>query len=401
MLRCGCTSNREFIECPPAFGCIHVQLCGVGCLPVAGIVQEPGLHLRDADHAGREGGAAELPGVDARALGEDEPPEVAVAMETLHLLDAHDLVHGLVANVPQHLDDVLRWNGLPALELHLVPHQPLHGVDYELALPKVHRKVEDVADPEAGRLPDGGRGALLVCHHGVVGPRVLPRELVHGHHHVEAELSGHGEQALVRHPGHQTGHRQVLPPADDADLLCRVLHASPDVLRAEGTHADDDNVLVLYAGVVGLVEHAVADLALEDVLALVGHALRRDEAAREHADGGHLHDQLVAELRRAVGHGHAQVVGLHEAARVTRVLHDVHGRHVRPQSQVGRDAVLLAHLVEVLQKLQPARLRLHARGVGVVGVVLEVVDRELRLQLRGGVGVVDPSGAADDAVAVE
>mmetsp|Transcript_23164 Transcript_23164/g.64715 ORF Transcript_23164/g.64715 Transcript_23164/m.64715 type:complete len:219 (+) Transcript_23164:1520-2176(+) len=60
---------------------------------------------------------------------------------------------------------------------------------------------------------------------------------------------------------------------------------------------------------------------------------------------------------------------------------------------VGHDPVLFADLEEVLPQLPGAWLRLVVRRDRVVGVVLQVVDPKLRLQLRRVVGLLDPGGA--------
>mmetsp|Transcript_1244 Transcript_1244/g.2956 ORF Transcript_1244/g.2956 Transcript_1244/m.2956 type:complete len:212 (+) Transcript_1244:999-1634(+) len=97
----------------------------------------------------------------------------------------------------------------------------------------------------------------------------------------------------------------------------------------------------------------------------------------------------------------AEVIGLREAGGVVGLLDDVNVRHAAVEHDVGHDTILLRDAGEVVQELLTGGLRPVVRWRRVRGVILEVVDREFRLQLRSLVPVHHPGSAANNMVSVE
>mmetsp|Transcript_33200 Transcript_33200/g.75602 ORF Transcript_33200/g.75602 Transcript_33200/m.75602 type:complete len:319 (-) Transcript_33200:9-965(-) len=246
---------------------------------VLGVVNEPAHVLGVLDGAWCEGGSAELASVHAGELGADPPAPVPVDEEADHLLDAHELVDSLVSLEAENLDDAVDIQLLAAFQEDLLRLQALDGVDDHLRLLAVAREEVDIADTEPGLLPNRGSSLVFVRHDAVVGPRVVRNQVVHRRHELHHHRPGRRVEALVDPPGHYTGHGQVLPAADEKNLVRAVLDASSDVLDSEGAEAKHRRPAALHVGVVELAEHPIADLALEDVLALVLQAERCDERA--------------------------------------------------------------------------------------------------------------------------
>mmetsp|Transcript_24578 Transcript_24578/g.70666 ORF Transcript_24578/g.70666 Transcript_24578/m.70666 type:complete len:287 (-) Transcript_24578:822-1682(-) len=229
----------------------------------------------------------------------------------------------------------------------------------------------DVADPEPRLLLDHTGRPLLIGGHCIVAPDVPVQHVVHRLHEVQEVDARQGVQAPVRQPGDDAGASYVLAAADDVALVCPVLAACPHVLHREGAVAHDDGVLPRDQAVVHLVEHAVADLALELGLALVGLLPRQREVPWIEHDSGAVEDRLlrlvglghelpVVKLRQVdLGRGEPVLVDHVPLVRGERLrgragdIYEVHLLDVGAELAVGQDAVLLADLVEVLEQPVP------------------------------------------------
>mmetsp|Transcript_60085 Transcript_60085/g.178906 ORF Transcript_60085/g.178906 Transcript_60085/m.178906 type:complete len:238 (-) Transcript_60085:541-1254(-) len=183
---------------------------------------------------------------------------------------------------------------------------------------------------------------------------------------------------------------------------------------------DDAGVLAGDLAVIHLVEHAVPDLAVKQVFVLVGLLPRNRQVAGVEHDGAAVKPRLVhsvgsrdelpmRELRHVNPLGgelvlldHVPLLGGEHLRGGAADVVDVHLLDVRAELAVGQDAVLLAHLVEVLQEPVPRRPgRVEHGWDGVVLVKLKVVSTILGLQLGRGVRLVHPRGATNPVHPVE
>mmetsp|Transcript_31076 Transcript_31076/g.88690 ORF Transcript_31076/g.88690 Transcript_31076/m.88690 type:complete len:202 (+) Transcript_31076:632-1237(+) len=173
------------------------------------------------------------------------------------------------------------------------------GVLDDLELAPRDRQEVDVADAEPRLLHDRAIRPRGIRLHGVVRPRIVADEVVHGLHGVEEQRCGHRCDGLVREPRHEPGAGQVLPAADQVQLPGVVLQACSNVLDGEGAVADNGDADAAQRVVVDLVEHAIADDATESLLAFVCVPPWHGEVAGvEHHGRGH---EPVLDIRRSVG----------------------------------------------------------------------------------------------------
>mmetsp|Transcript_66049 Transcript_66049/g.204437 ORF Transcript_66049/g.204437 Transcript_66049/m.204437 type:complete len:483 (+) Transcript_66049:552-2000(+) len=371
--------------------------------------------------AWREARTAHLTAHDGDGLGHDVAPRVAVHPEADHLLDPEEAVVVHLPDEAEELEDRLAVQLAAAAQVHLVPRHALHaeGVLDELTLPRADRQEVDVADAEARLLRDLAHGALLVRLDGVVSPGVEIDELVHGLRDVHVPDVVQRVHGPVRHPRGHARACQVPAAADEVDLMHAKLAAGADVLHRESAVSHDRHVQALELVVVDLVEHGVADVAAEDILALVGLLPGQREVAGEHADArgfelflGRLlvsrlcrHKLPVLQpplkhlLRYQVVPDHLQSLRPREGAVVGD---DGHLLDIRVETDVRHDALFLHRLLEhVEERVARGPGGCEESGDGVVLTVGKVVGTVLRLQLGRGVGLVHPGGAADPAHPVE
>mmetsp|Transcript_46817 Transcript_46817/g.100112 ORF Transcript_46817/g.100112 Transcript_46817/m.100112 type:complete len:312 (+) Transcript_46817:660-1595(+) len=288
---------------------------------------------------------------------------------------------------------------LATLQKNLVGLQSLHGINKYLALAIGTRKEVEVADAEPRLLPNRGCGFVLVRHNAVVLPRVVRDEIVHVLHTVQAHGSRRWEEGLVDEPGNHTGHGDVLPPANEEGLGGPVLEACTDVLDSESSESKHRGGLAGDKRVVELAEHAVADLPIEHVLALVLEAFRLAQTPRIHGHSGEAHLHFVF----TASHFHRGVILLLlRVVWATLLLVDDHLAFgdVRVHLIMSRDPELVAGGLKVIQQLSPRWPRAHILRDLVVRVVLKVIDAFLRLQLRRGVRVGDPGRPSENIVPV-
>mmetsp|Transcript_72910 Transcript_72910/g.213629 ORF Transcript_72910/g.213629 Transcript_72910/m.213629 type:complete len:421 (-) Transcript_72910:249-1511(-) len=292
-------------------------------------------------------------------------------------------------------------------------------VNDHLNLAHVNGQEVYVSDAETGLLSNLAHSALLICLDGVISPGINVDELVHGlsGKHVPDVLQG--VERPICHPGGYSWASQVPAAADEVDLACAKLTAGTDVFHREGAMPNDRHGQALQEMVVNLIEHSVADVPLEVLLALVGLLPGQREVAREHADGpgvellhrcllvpcllrhelpvpqprfSHLlRPQLIPDHLQGLRPGPGALVG-----------DDVHLLDVGVERDVGHDSGFVDAALEHVEKCIARGPRGREEGGDrVVLAKAEVVGAVLRLQLGCGVRLVHPRGSANPVHAIE
>mmetsp|Transcript_43466 Transcript_43466/g.117218 ORF Transcript_43466/g.117218 Transcript_43466/m.117218 type:complete len:537 (-) Transcript_43466:538-2148(-) len=387
------------------------------------VVDEVDAHHRPVQRPWRQARAAHIVGHDGNGLRHEVSPGVLVHPEACHLLDLHQSVVLELPDKAQQLQDHRDILQLPTrVQMYRVPAELLDafGFDHNLQLAHVLREEVDVTDPEPSLLLDHARRPLLVSADRVVFPDIPAEEIVHWLHEVQEGDARQRVQGAVCKPRNSTRTSDVLATADDVALVCPVLAACSHVLHGEGAVTNDDGILPRDDAVVHLIKHAIADFPLKLVLVLVSLLPRDRQIPWVKEDGTGVKDCLVlglgsrlessvVELRHLDGLGgelvlvdHVPLRGREHLGHCAGDVKEVHVLHVGAELAVRQNAVLLADRVEVLQEaVAGGPGRVEHRRQGVVHVELEVIGPELRLQLRGGVGLVHPGSPTDPRHAVK
>mmetsp|Transcript_23857 Transcript_23857/g.62884 ORF Transcript_23857/g.62884 Transcript_23857/m.62884 type:complete len:451 (-) Transcript_23857:75-1427(-) len=223
----------------------------------------------------------------------------------------------------------------------------LQGVLNILELAARDGKERHVADSEATVLDDLHAFAVRASGDRPELPGVTEvAHRVRGLEHVQHDAAGRWHRTLVHEPARHAWAREVLPPRHDVDLVGAVFNACSRVLDSECAITQDSHISLAEVIIRRVVAHAVAYVALEDVLARVvdDPVLRQAARVAVYAGDGHLGGRSAVLTDRV--HGQAVV-----AVMPICVTDDLDLGDVRFELAVREDAVLLCRMLEVLEDL--------------------------------------------------
>mmetsp|Transcript_24914 Transcript_24914/g.71492 ORF Transcript_24914/g.71492 Transcript_24914/m.71492 type:complete len:319 (+) Transcript_24914:818-1774(+) len=299
----------------------------------------------------------------------------------------------------QHDPDVFQ---LPAArQVQRVTRAALERVHDILQLPTSYRQERHIADAESAVLDNLDLRPVSAGIHRPELPGIAEAaHLIHRLEHLQDKTAWCWYRALVHEPARQPRAGEVLAPRHYEDLVATMLDACPGVLDGEGAVTEDGDVVPHERLVGSVVVHAVADAAVELVLAGV-----IDDPVLRHTAGIIPEDGAV---HRLLG----SAVQLGDCERIVPVFalpvaNNVEGLHIAPELHVRQHAELLRGVLEVLEDLLlpgPGLPVLVGVAAGALHRVLappHVERPELRLELRKPVRGGDPAVASDAVIAVE